>query len=69
MHDNFLFTKTSVLLMGIGAAFALYPFALNFVLVHSLPYLAGYFFEFFVATLLITSGLITAKNAKSRTTV
>ncbi|MBC3936739.1 hypothetical protein H8K47_15330 [Undibacterium sp. CY7W] len=69
IHDHFLFTKTSVLLMGIGAAFALYPFVLNFVLVHSLPYLAGYFFEFSVATLLITSGVITAKNAKLRTIV
>jgi len=39
---------------------------LNFIFMHSLPYLGGYFFEFFVATLLILSGVITAKNSKQK---
>lgn len=66
IRENFKFTKKSIVLLGTGAAFAIYPFAINFIYLHSFPYLMGYFTNFFMAVILIISGLIAAKKSKPK---
>ncbi|MDY7539164.1 hypothetical protein RGU72_12965 [Undibacterium sp. 5I1] len=65
IRENFSFTKKSILLLGAGAAYALYPFVFQLVTWHTILF-DVHFTHFFMSVILIISGLIVAKKSKQK---
>lgn len=65
IRDNFTFTKTSIVLIGMGLAYALYPFVFQLVTWHTILF-DVHFTHFFMPVIIIISGLIVAKKSKQK---
>lgn len=67
IRDNFTFTKTSIVLIGMGLAYGLYPFVFQLVTWHTILF-DVHFTHFFMSVILIISGVIVAKKSKQKVT-
>lgn len=65
IRDNFTFTKTSIVILGVGTAYAVYPFAMQLIMWNSLLFNV-HFTHFFMPAILIILGLIVAKKSKKK---